>query len=65
MWRDSCWLSWLEVRHNYKRVKWRNVAYNYLGLFSDLKFAYAQFPVSSVCGDQLFEPFWNAVSRLE
>lgn len=35
------------------------------GLFSDLKFPYAQFPCSSVSGDQLFEPFWEAVRRLE
>ena len=35
------------------------------GLFSNLKFAYAQFPCSSLTGDKLFSPFWNAVCRLE
>lgn len=35
------------------------------GLFSRLRFPYAQFPVSSVTGDLLFEPFWQAVFRLE
>ena len=35
------------------------------GLFSPLKFPYAQFPCVSLCGHQMFEPFWDAVCRLE
>ena len=35
------------------------------GLFSNLQFAYAQFPCSSLHGDQLYSIFWEAVCRLE
>lgn len=35
------------------------------GLFTPLRFAYAQFPCTSVTGDLLFQPFWEAVFRLE
>ena len=35
------------------------------GLFSKLQFAYAQFPCSQVRGDKLYDPFWEAVCRLE
>ena len=35
------------------------------GLFSGLQFPYAQFPCSSLSGDQLFPLFWEAVARLE
>ena len=35
------------------------------GLFSSLQFAYAQFPCCDVSGDMLFEPFWEAVRRIE
>lgn len=35
------------------------------GLFTHLQFPYAQFPCTSVTGDLLFDPFWEAVSRLE
>lgn len=35
------------------------------GLFSSLTFAYAQFPCASLTGEQLFNPFWEAVLRLE
>jgi len=35
------------------------------GLFIRLQFPYAQFACSSVTGDQLFNPFWEAVMRLE
>ena len=35
------------------------------GLFSSLKFTYAQFPCASLTGEQLFNPFWEAVLRLE
>lgn len=35
------------------------------GLFSRLQFPYAQFPCEAVSGDQLYNPFWNAVMRLE
>ena len=35
------------------------------GLFTHLQFPYAQFPCASVTGDLLFDPFWEAVERLE
>ena len=35
------------------------------GLFSKLQFPYAQFPCSSLAADDMFDPFWEAVSRLE
>ena len=35
------------------------------GLFTKLKFPYAQFPISKLKGHQLFDPFWEAVSHLE
>ena len=34
-------------------------------LFSRLKFPYAQFPVTHLKGHQLFDLFWEAISRLE
>jgi len=35
------------------------------GLFTKLQFAYAQFPCSTLAGEKLFVPFWDAVRRLE
>lgn len=35
------------------------------GLFSSLEFPYAQFPCTTLTGEQIFVPFWEAVSRLE
>ena len=35
------------------------------GLFSPLRYPYAQFLCASVSGDLLFNPFWQAVFRLE
>lgn len=35
------------------------------GLFSSLRFPYAQFPCSSMQGHQLYDLFWEAVGRLE
>lgn len=35
------------------------------GLFSKLEFPYVQFPCSRVMGDLLFQPFWEAVRRIE
>ena len=35
------------------------------GLFTKLQFAYAQFPCSSLAGEKLFKPFWDAVCRIE
>ena len=34
-------------------------------LFTNLQYPYVQFPVHSLTGDLLFDPFWEAVSRLE
>ena len=35
------------------------------GLFSNLRYSYAQFPCSSITGEQLFQPFWEAIYHLE
>ncbi len=35
------------------------------GLFNKLQFAYAQFPCCQVRGDKLYDPFWEAVCRIE
>ena len=35
------------------------------GLFNSLQFPYAQFPCSELTGELLYEPFWDAVSRIE
>ena len=35
------------------------------GLFSRLEYPYAQFPCNSLAADDMFDPFWKAVSRLE
>jgi hypothetical protein len=35
------------------------------GLFSKLQFPYAQFPCTTVSGDQFYDVFWEAVCRLE
>lgn len=35
------------------------------GLFTKLSFPYAQFPCTSVTGEQMYQPFWQAVCRLE
>ena len=35
------------------------------GLLCSFKYPYAQFPTQSVSSDELFEPFWECVSRLE
>ena len=35
------------------------------GVFTRLRFPYAQFPCASLTGYLLFHPFWQAVSRLE
>ena len=35
------------------------------GLFSHLAYPYAQFPCHTLSADELFHPFWEAVSRLE
>lgn len=35
------------------------------GLFTPLRFPYAQFPCTSVTGDLLFHPFWQVIFRLE
>ena len=35
------------------------------GLFTKLKFPYAQFPCVALAGEQMFLPFWQAIDRLE
>ena len=35
------------------------------GLFSHLQFAYAYFPCHNITGDLLYDPFWEAVFRIE
>ena len=41
------------------------IAFMVKGLFSNLRFPYAQFPCTAIKGDQMFSPFWKAVFRLE
>ena len=35
------------------------------GMFNKLQFAYVQFPAIDLTGDLLYEPFWEAVGRIE
>ena len=35
------------------------------GLFNCLQFAYAQFPCDELSGELLYNPFWEAVMRIE
>ena len=35
------------------------------GLFNSLEFPYVQFPCNEISGDQLYDPFWETVRRLE
>ena len=35
------------------------------GLFTRLQFPYVQFPCAHLSGEQLYEPFWEAVGRIE
>lgn len=35
------------------------------GLFNSLQFPFAQFPVAELSGELLYDPFWEAVMRLE
>ena len=35
------------------------------GLFSELQFPYAQFPSAELTGELLYDPFWEAVGRIE
>ena len=35
------------------------------GLFTRLQFHYAQFPFANLSREQLFEPFWEAVRRID
>lgn len=35
------------------------------GLFSQLQFPYVQFPCKNLSGDLLYDPFWEAVYRIE
>ena len=35
------------------------------GLFSTLRFPYVQFPCSRISGEQLFQPLWEGIYRLE
>ena len=41
------------------------LAFMVKGLFTALKFPYAQFPCTSLVGEQMFAMFWKAVFRLE
>ena len=35
------------------------------GLFCQFQFPYTQFPCTALAGDQMYDPFWECVSRLE
>ena len=34
-------------------------------LFTQLQYPYAQFPCNSLSSDEMFDPLWEAVARLE
>ncbi len=64
----SCWLLKIsKQRYGPKHPTGTFYACTILvrGLFSKLQFPYVQFPCASLTGDQMFEPFWEAVGRLE
>ena len=48
-----------------KKVAKTMMVFMVQGLFTLLRFPYAQFPCTTVTGDLLFHPFWQAVFRLE
>ena len=48
-----------------KKVAKTMMVFMVQGLFTPLRFPYAQFPCATVTGDLLFHPFWQAVFRLE
>ena len=48
-----------------KKVAKTMMVFMVRGLFTPLRFPYAQFPCATVTGDLLFHPFWQAVFRLE
>lgn len=35
------------------------------GLFNSLQFPYAQFACNDLCGDELYDPLWEAIWRIE
>ena len=41
------------------------LAFMVRGLFTPLRFAYAQFPCAKVTGELLLQPFWQAIYHLE
>ena len=41
------------------------LAFMVKGLMSSLEFPYAHFPCRNLTGDLMFDPFWEAVYRLE
>ena len=41
------------------------MAFMVRGVFTPLRFPYAHFPCKRVTGELLFQPFWEAVYRLE
>lgn len=51
--------------HDVRRLAKTMMVFMVKGLFTPLRFPYAQFPCSSLTGDLLFHPFWQAVFRLE
>ena len=58
----------LASEHDGQNVRWlakTMMVFMVKGLFTPLRFPYAQFPCSSLTGDVLFHQFWQAVFRLE
>jgi hypothetical protein len=51
--------------HNSPKFAKTMLVFMVRGLFSKLQFAYVQFPASDLSGDLLYEPFWEAVGRIE
>ena len=57
-------LATTSAHHTPKRAK-TMVLFMVRGLFSKLRFPYAQFPSADLTGDLLYDPFWEAVGRIE
>ncbi len=57
--------SVVQVQPDEERLVKTMMVFMVRGLFTPLRFPYAQFPCAIVTGDLLFNPLWQAVFRLE
>lgn len=66
--QDKCTFKQQSLIHNTApspKVAKTIAVFMVLGLFNKLQFPYAQFPATDLSGDLLYDPFWEAVSRIE